>query len=318
MPGAKCIMGKKPAQLKPARSKTVPSKGATSKPAVAKPAKAKAVTAPTQGPKPLYIFSDSTGNLPRHILTAILTQFPKDAFRLEAKNFIRTSEQMDAALKDVAADPGIIFHAILDPAHKQEIEAACAKLKVGSRDLTGPLVDFLAQESGVVPEPDLGALHDVNEAYHRRVKALEFTLEHDDALGLDTLGQADIILVGVSRTSKTPTSVYLAQLGYRVANVAIAIQVAPPVELLKLQQKKVVGLVIQPRVLAEIRARRQEAWRMEATAYTDPREVAREVAWSRDLFETHHWPILDITNQAVEETAARVVHALNLTPPTNA
>src|SRR5205085_19209 len=139
--------------------------------------------------------------------------------------------------------------------------------------------------------------------------------EHDDALGLDSIGEADIVLVAVSRTSKTPTSVYLAQLGYRVANVALAMQVEPPKQLLELTTRKVVGLVIEPRTLADIRARRQQAWRMEATSYTDPREVAHEVAWSRELFTRQKWPILDVTNQAVEETAARIVNALGLTGP---
>jgi regulator of PEP synthase PpsR (kinase-PPPase family) len=248
------------------------------------------------------------------MLTAMLTQFPSDAFRLETRGFIRSPEQIASVLDQVRRDPGMVFHGMLDHAHKKLIADGCAKLGVGSCDLTGPFVDFISQQSGLTPGRNYDLLHRVDEVYQHRMKALEFTLEHDDSLGLQTLEEADIVLVGVSRTSKTPTSIYLAQLGYRVANVSLAPQVQPPAELLNLRTKKVVGLVIEPRVLAEIRQHRRAQWQMDATAYTDPREVAREVAWCRSFFEQQHWPIIDVTNQAVEETAARIVHALGVAP----
>ena len=268
---------------------------------------------PPSGPRPIHVLSDSTGNLGRHVLTAILTQFPADAFRLEMRSFIRSPKQIEDVFQQIQAAPGVVFHGMLDHAHKEQIEQACKKLGIGCCDLTGPFVDLLARTSGITPGRNYELLHRVDEAYNRRVRALEFTLEHDDALGLDTLDRADIVLVGVSRTSKTPTSIYLAQLGYYVANVALAIQVEPPKELLALTGNKVVGLVIDPRTLTEIRDRRREEWRMApGSSYTDEQEVAREIAWSRKLFNRQGWPVLDVTNQAVEETAARVVHALGL------
>lgn len=277
-----------------------------------KPAAKAVVPARAGGPQHIYILSDSTGNLGRHMLTAILTQFPADAFRLHTRTFLRTEQQIRDVMGQVKAAPGMVFHGMIDHGNKQLINAECKRIGVGCCDITGSFVDFIARQSGITPTQNYDLLHHVDEAYHRRVKALEFTLEHDDALGIDSINEADIVLVGVSRTSKTPTSVFLAQLGYRVANVALAMQVEPPRQLIELRAKKVVGLVIEPRVLADIRARRQQAWRMEATSYTDPREVAREVAWSRGLFTRQGWPILDVTNQAVEETAARIVHILGL------
>jgi regulator of PEP synthase PpsR (kinase-PPPase family) len=266
-------------------------------------------------PRPIYVLSDSTANLGRHMLTAILTQFPPRAFRLEIRSFLRTPEQIDKVMAQIASAPGLVFHGMLDNAHKDLISSACKKIGVGACDLTGPFVQFISKESGLTPGQNYELLHNVDEAYHHRMQALEFTLEHDDALGMDTINEADIVLVGVSRTSKTPTSIYLAQLGYRVANIAIAIQCPIPRQLLDVREKKVVGLIIEPTVLAEIRARRQQAWRMEETSYTDKREVAKEVNWSRDLFAKQHWPILDITNQAVEETAARIIQSLGLAQP---
>jgi [pyruvate, water dikinase]-phosphate phosphotransferase / [pyruvate, water dikinase] kinase len=277
-----------------------------------RPAKRTAV--PPTGPRPIYILSDSTGNLGRHVVTALLTQFPPDTFKIHSRNFLRTPEQVGAALDELPRSGGIVFHAVVSLDSKRLIEKRCRAIKLPVRDLTGPLMEFLSDAVNVKPVTSAQFHHHIDAAYHRRVRALEFTLEHDDGLGLETLGEADIILVGVSRTSKTPTSVYLAQLGYRVANIALAMQVAPPRQLLELNRRNVVGLVIQPRVLAEIRARRQQQWRMEPTSYTDPTEVAREVSWSRELFTRQNWPILDITNQALEETAARVVQALNLQP----
>ncbi len=230
-------------------------------------------------------------------------------------SFVRTRRQIAGVMKQVEARPGMVLHSVIDATHKTAISSECRKLRVGSCDLTGPFVDFIAKHSGLKPGKSYDLLHHVDETYKRRIGALEFTLAHDDALGLETLSEAHIVLVGVSRTSKTPTSIYLAQQGYRVANVALAIQLDPPKELLELEERKVVGLVIEPDTLAEIRARRQRAWRMSQTAYSDLREVAREVEWSRKLFEKRRWPILDVTNQAVEETAARIVQALGLAGP---
>ena len=278
--------------------------------------KKKPSAATTTTRRPLYVLSDSTGNLGRHIITAILTQFPPDAFRIETRGFLRSEGQIREVLEQVKEEPGLVFHGLLEPAHKKAVADGCRELGVASCDFAGPFVDFVSEQTGLMPTRNYELLHRTDDAYSRRIKALEWTLEHDDALGLDTIGEADIVLVGISRTSKTPTSVYLAQLGYRVANVALAQQVEPPRQLLDLKQKKVIGLVIDPSTLAEIRMRRQAAWRMGDTNYTDPREVAREVAWSRQLFARQGWPVLDVTNQAVEETAARIVNALGLAHPT--
>jgi regulator of PEP synthase PpsR (kinase-PPPase family) len=265
--------------------------------------------------RPIYILSDSTGNLGRHIVTAILTQFPADAFRVETRGFLRHEAQFREVMDQVKVEPGLVFHGLLDRDHKKLVRDGCKQLGVPCCDFSGPFVDFVEQQTGLEPGLNYDLLHSTDDAYKRRIKALEWTLEHDDALGLDTIGEADIVLAGVSRTSKTPTSVYLAQLGYRVANVALAQQVAPPRELLALKQRKVIGLVIDPSTLSEIRQRRQAAWRMGDTNYPDPREVAREVAWSRQLFLKQGWPILDVTNQAVEETSAKIVNALGLAHP---
>jgi regulator of PEP synthase PpsR (kinase-PPPase family) len=268
---------------------------------------------PTAGPlRLIYVLSDSTGNLPRHMLAAFLTQFPPGAFTVRAKAFLNSPEKLAAVLTEVEAEPGIVMHALVDPGMKRQVADRCAARSLPACDLTGSFVEFLARASGLEPTPGVRRLHDVDAAYSRRVKAVEFALEHDDGLGLDTLHEADVVLVGVSRTSKTPTCMYLAQQGYKAANVSLASGVEPPAQLMALPKGKVAALAIDPRQLAEIRSRRQTAWKMADTSYNLPTAVAAEVAWSRRLFARAGWAVFDVTDQAIEETAARVVDRLGL------
>jgi hypothetical protein len=274
-----------------------------------KPAEAPA-SAPS-GPVTLHLLSDSTGNLARHMLAAFLTQFPDGAFRLHPWTFLDATPKLHAALSEI--HDGIVLHAVVLPESKRTVERHCAERKLPCCDLTGQFVSFLATASGLTPRPDVERLHLVSDEYIHRIRALEFTLEHDDALGLDTLHKADLVLAGVSRTSKTPTSIYLGQQGYKVANVALAPQVAPPKELLSMPSSKVVGLLIDPHRLAELRRTRQHAWHMSADeSYHDYQAVEREVTWSRRLFAQQGWQTLDVTDSAVEETAARILELTGL------
>ena len=250
------------------------------------------------------------------MMTAFLTQFPQDSFHIEWRPFLRDPTLVQGVLQEIQKTPGIVFHALVAADRKQKVNDFCAAQKLPVCDLTGSFVAFLANASGMQPEENLERLHVTDAAYKRRIEAMEFTLNHDDGLGLPTVHEADIVLAGVSRTSKTPTSVLLAQQGYKVANVSLALGVDPPAELLALSAKKVVGLYIEPSELVEIRTRRHvEEWKMSSGDYNEPEAVGREILWSRRLFSKQGWPQLDVTNYAVEETAARVVAALGLGSP---
>ena len=280
------------------------------RPSPSRPARSAAEAAAR--PRLIYVLSDSTGNLPRHMLAAFLTQFPENAFTVRARNFLDSTAKLAAAFGEIRNEPGIVMHALVNPDMKWRAVELCLAAGVPGCDMTGVFVEFLAQSSGVAPVPDVRRLHGVDATYRRRVKAVEFALEHDDGLGLDTLADADVVLVGVSRTSKTPTCMYLAQQGYKAANVSLAINLDPPAQLLALPKGKVAALVIDARQLAEIRTRRQTAWQMSDTSYNLPASVEAEVAWSRRLFARHGWTLFDVTNQAIEETAARIVDRLGL------
>jgi regulator of PEP synthase PpsR (kinase-PPPase family) len=266
-------------------------------------------------PRVIYVLSDSTGSLAKHMLAAFMTQFPPDAVETRFHTFIRGERRLGEILDAIARQPGAVCHAMISGAFKRKVAEFCRRARLPQYDLTGPAVRFIAKATGVRPREDVAALHPIDETYRRRIGALEYTIGHDDGLGLGTLAEADIVLAGVSRTGKTPTSIYLAQQGYRVANVALAMEVAPPGQLLALPAGKVVGLVINPQQLTMIRARRETAWGMERTTYGDAGHVAREIAWARQLFARQGWPILDVTDQAIEETAAKVIEALGLGTP---
>src|SRR5687768_1564599 len=262
--------------------------------------------------RPLFVLSDSTGNLARHLLTALLTQFPPKRLTPRFETFLNTEARLLDALSRATRDAVAVCHAMVSDSFKLRIAEHCRVVGMPCLDLTGHIVKFLAEAAGAEPNENLNALHQVDEAYRRRIGAIEFTLVHDDGLGLDTLSEADIVLAGVSRTGKTPTSIFLAQEGYRVANVALAIEVQPPAQLLALNGKKVVGLVIDPQQLVMIRKRREHDWQSGESSYGDPEHVTQELAWARRLFARQGWSVLDVTDRAIEETAARVVKLLGL------
>ncbi len=260
----------------------------------------------------IHVLSDSTANLPRHMLMALLTQYPPNSVEVRYIPFVRDQERLTTALANISGKPNIVCHAIISTSLKAMIAEHCRRADVPAYDLTGGLADFLSQSTGLQPGSSVTALHPIDDAYRQRIGAMEFTLCHDDGLGIESLAEADIVLAGVSRTSKTPTSILLAQQGFRTANVSLAMGVDVPASLLAVPKGKVVGLVISPTQLALIRARRQNAWNMTQTSYDEPGNVSKEVAWSRSLFQKQGWPILDVTDQAVEETAARVIDLLGL------
>lgn len=246
------------------------------------------------------------------MMGAALTQFPPDATRMVLETFIRTPGRLKEVLGRAAAEDAAVCHAVVCPSDKQCITRFCKRRKLPCFDLTGGLSDFIGQISGTKRSANVDDLHRLDEAYKRRIGAIEFTLAHDDGLGRETLGGADIVLVGVSRTSKTPTSIYLAQQGYRVANVALAIEADPPAELLRLPKERVVGLLIDPQQLVLIRTHRERSWKLETGNYGEADHVAEELAWARRLFQRQGWKSLDVTDQAIEETAARILEIVKI------
>jgi [pyruvate, water dikinase]-phosphate phosphotransferase / [pyruvate, water dikinase] kinase len=263
----------------------------------------------------IYVLSDSTGNLGRHMVMSFLTQFPPDSFHVHVKTYVGDPARLDEAFAAITGASSVVFHAVVSERLKRRIARRCRQRGVPCTDLTGPAVKFLASASHIKPLHREQPLHPVDLLYCDRISAMDFTLAHDDSLGMERLADADIVLVGVSRTGKTPTSVYLAMQGFRVANISLSNGVPVPQELLNLTTKKIVGLVIDAERLTEIRTRRQLAWNMSSTAYNDRDAVEEEVRWCRRVFAQLSCPVLDVTNRAIEETAARILEVLGLSEP---
>lgn len=267
-------------------------------------------------PRLLYVLSDSTGNLAQHMVAAFLTQFPPATFEVRVFPFLRSPDALTAIFERVPKH-ATVLHAVVSRELKATIELLCAKKDLAVRDLTGPVVEFLASRAQVSFPASAETLHAVNASYYKRIEAVEFTLSHDDGLGLDTLREADVVLVGVSRTSKTPTCMHLAQQGIKAANISLVPGVETPKVLFDIPPAKIVGLWIDPSVLLSIRRQRQASFHMADTTYARATDIHRELAESKALFARLHCQTIDITNHAIEETAGRIMLLLKRRPMYN-
>ena len=272
--------------------------------------------APSRRPYTLHIISDATGTLARSVISAVLTQFPD----LQAKQiyhvFTQGREDVERVIQSLGKRNNLVFYALLDPEAKQAINVACVTRKIPHHDLTGALVQFISDHTGVLPVNNLGRLHQADVDYIERLEAMKFTAQHDDSLRLDTLDQADMVIVGLSRLSKSPTAMYMGSLGYKVANVSIAPETGFPAQL-EAVRKRIVAFTIQPKLLRDIRLKRLKGYHVPSPAggptdlkYVDQRAVIREVMDAEREYARRGYPILDITSMTIEEITANVLRLL--------
>ncbi len=271
---------------------------------------------PARKPIELHILSDATGGLASHMTHSVLTQFPKDAFRMNYHLFVRTEADVRKHVGGLQGTPHLLLHRLLRPAHKELLRKLCAEKGIPEYDVTGGLTDFMAKHTGLKPFLDPERLHMPDEQYFRRIAAMEFTAQHDDNRRMDTLDEADIVIVGLSRVSKSPTSTWLGSMGYKVGNVAIARETGFPGELEPVRDRTV-AFTTRPRELWNIRRRRFDRFQekiseqeIEQLPYYDLRSIVSEVAWAEKEYRARSYPIIDISGQTVEEVAARVVTLL--------
>jgi regulator of PEP synthase PpsR (kinase-PPPase family) len=263
--------------------------------------------------QPIYLLSDATGETAEKMVMAALTQFRDKPIRLKRISNVRTKTQVYEALDEALAQGALVVYTIVNRELAQLVHNECDGLGLASLDLLTPLLMKMAQHVGRSPGETPGLLHGVDEAYFRRVEAIEFTVKHDDGQEPRNLHQAEIVLVGVSRTSKTPLSIYLAHRGWKVANVPLVQGVEPPPQLLEIDPKRVAGLVIDPHRLAEVRAARlRNLGQDPRTAYADLEEIVAEIRYTREMFRRHSWVVVDVTGKSVEETANEVLVKLRL------
>lgn len=261
----------------------------------------------------VHLVSDSTGETLNAMLKATASQFAAAKPLEHIYALIRSRAQMEKTLAEIEAAPGLVLYTILNPDLRRLLEIRCNELQMPAISVLDPLLnaftDYLGLEQSLRP----GAQHQLDDAYFRRIGALDYTLSHDDGQMVWDLEVADVVVVGVSRTSKTPTCMYLANRGIKAANVPLVPTSDPPVELYSLRKPLVVGLVASPERLAQIRQSRLGGMNAEEAVadYSDLDVVRQEVLRAKRLFTKHRWPIIDVTRKSVEETAAAILTKLS-------
>jgi len=244
-----------------------------------------------------------------------MTQFPdKDVYFTRFKN-VRDKEQIKSIFDEAAIHHDLVIYTIVSSEIRDYISEISRQKHVRSLDLMGPVLttfsNYFEQEPKAIP----GLLHQVNNEYFDRVAAMEFTLNHDDGRNLNTLHLADVILVGISRTSKTPLSVYLSQHGIKVVNVPIIPGTELPKELFEIDQRKIFALTIDPDALSNIRRNRLTKLGAEQHTgnYADDGKVTEEIEWASEIYKNNkRWPIFNVTNKALEETASDIMKLLSM------
>lgn len=267
----------------------------------------KEAAAPERRPALLFVVSDGTGDTAAKAARAAMLQFETN-WRMRTFSGIRRVSHAQRIVQEAARAGALLIFTVVNREVARELIERGAEYGVPTVDLLGPLMAKLGEHLRVEPRLEPGLLHGFSDDYFRRVEAVEFAVRHDDGANLHTLFQADIVLTGVSRTSKTPLSMYLAQRGYKAGNVPLIPGLDPPRELLELHPRKVYGLVVGMDTLLSVRrARVQTLGAAPYLSYVDPEAIHAELQRARRIFRERGWKIVDISGRAVEENAARII-----------
>jgi hypothetical protein len=256
-------------------------------------------------PKVLYVLSDATAETAERVLRAALIQFRDARPQIRIFSLLRKDEAIEEALRQAAVEQALVVYTIVNPEQRSLLEAKARVYHLQTVDLIGHLMGRLADflEAEPAGRPGLGQL---NQSYFDRIEAVEFAVKHDDGQAAQGLHLADVVLVGLSRTSKTPLSTYLAQRGLKVANVPVVLGLPLPREIEHIDQARIFGLTINAGALIRIRRARLRSLNMpDDTDYARRDHIVRELQYARDIFTAHPlWPVIDVSERAIEETAA--------------
>ena len=260
----------------------------------------------------LHLLSDSTGETLETIAKSALALFDGVETVKHFWPMVRTEGHLERTLSDIAANPGLVLFTLVSGEMRTKLETRCLTLGLPFVAVLDPVVDALSSVLGQTAKARRGFQHSLDAAYFGRVEAIQFTIAHDDGIASEDWEEADIVLAGVSRSSKTPTAIYLANRGYKTANIPIVIESPPPAALFHLKNPIVVGLVTNPERLVQIRRNRLLSLNQAPdTDYVDLEAVNRETAYARRLFADNQWPVIDVTRRSIEEAAAAIINLYN-------
>jgi regulator of PEP synthase PpsR (kinase-PPPase family) len=261
-------------------------------------------------PVELHIVSDSTGETAARLVLALEAQFPDQEFVEIRHPRVEDVEDLHIAVQQARGRPAVMVYTLVEPELREAMRQLCRRSRVHYCDLLGHPIDSISRVAGVAARMQPGARAPLDQTYFKRIEAIEFAVKHDDGVGRG-LDEADIVLVGVSRTSKTPLSIYLGYLGQKAANVPIVKGIKPPPELFEIDPLKIVGLTIDAERLAEIRAARARGMGGKNRQYAEMLEIYDELEEAAALHRRLGCPVIEVTGLSIEETAHRVIRLVD-------
>ncbi len=266
----------------------------------------------TKGKKPIvYIISDSIGETAEFVVNAVASQFNSGQVELHREPFLTDLQRLKRVIEEASKRNSMIVYTLVMPELREAIVKECQAYNLPVVDLMGPMLDAFSRIMPVDPRLEPGLIRQINEDYFRRVAAIEFAVKHDDGKAPQEMLQADVVLTGVSRTSKTPLSMYLAHRKLKVANLPLVPEVEPPQELFWLPSSRIIGLTIDPEMLREIRQERLNTLGlMERASYADRERITEELEYARRIMRRLGCLVLDVSNKAIEEIAAKILHVI--------
>jgi len=263
---------------------------------------------PTGSELIIFTLSDSSGETAEAVARAALVQFPPGQASIFRLPQVRSCQQLVGLVRELSTGRSVIAYTLVLPDYRKTLEAEAQRYNIPTIDLLGPLMSRVADLTGSQPLSQPGRLHLLDETYFKRIEAVDFAIRFDDGKNPDGILQADVVLTGVSRTSKTPNCMYLAHhYGLKAANAPLVMGVDPPPQLFAINPNRVIGLTIDPFLLQDIRSTRAAVLGMNsATDYADPEKIRQEVRYAKRLFREGKFHVIDVSAKAIEETSSEI------------
>ncbi|MEM7493535.1 MAG: pyruvate, water dikinase regulatory protein [Pseudomonadota bacterium] len=260
----------------------------------------------------VHLVSDSTGETLNALMRAAVAQFDRTIPLEHNYYLVRSEKHLDRVMAEIGAAPGVVWFTISDEALRRKLEQFCRQKGIQFLPVLDASIHMLSRHLGLSATDRVAGQYTLNEDYFQRISAIDYALAHDDGQNVSGLEDADVVLLGVSRTSKTPTCVYLANRGVKAGNIPLVPGIMPPPQLFDLKSPLIIGLKISLNRLLQIRGNRLRSMNENsATDYIDEASVRDEVTGASRLFQKHNWPVIDVSRRSVEETAAAILNKLN-------
>jgi hypothetical protein len=265
----------------------------------------------TLAEKRIFVCSDAVGETAEAVVRATIRQFADGNFKVKRHGMLSREEEVKAIVREAAAAGGVIAYTLVQPELRDAMREEAIRLGVRAVDVMGPMMQAFIDTFNDSPKYKPGLLHEMDEQYFRKIEAVEFAVKYDDGKDARGLLQAQVVLVGVSRTSKTPLSIYLAHKGIKTANYPLTPEIKPPSELFVASGRLIVGLTMDPERLLKIRTERLKALGLPSqAAYASMERIRKELDYAADIMKRLNCPVIDVTEKSIEETASLILNHL--------